>query len=595
MGQEATFDASKDTSDEGSKCSENNFTLDASQQDQRWVHESHFHAGCDMLRACGTGDETKVAQIIAARPRMVTFKDYDGRTALHVAASEGRLSLVRFLIKAGAQINVSDRWGGSPLDDAMRHRHDDVQSLIRSSGGILGVSGNATEGLILAASRGDAAEVEALLNDGADPAAADYDQRTALHLSCSEGHERAAALLIAAGAKLDAEDRWGNRPADDAHRKGFAKLEAMLMAAGAPPLGESGADFSSPHSSNSGVLSTLDALAVEWGDVTMLEKIGSGAFGDIWKCRWRGTLVAAKMLKGSTPVSSCPSEGAPSPTPPGSTTNLPEDPERMAAPADLKLEIGLLGQLRHPNIYLLLGFSLANGREVMISELMKCSLYDVFKTLRVTGQPMPLRRSLRYAIQFAQGMNYLHTCKPPVLHRDLKPANLLLDFADTLKVSDFGLAKLRPLNEGEPESEAAAYQPYLMTGETGSYRFMAPEVFRHEAYGRPVDVYSFAMILFQLLGIEPPWPELSGPEAVKRAAMEMTRPPVPRHWDAKLAQLIRSCWLADPAGRPSFAAVLEQLGEVFRSKVGASYEDYNRKVGLRIEGANGAAGCCAVS
>ena len=41
----------------------------------------------------------------------------------------------------------------------------------------------------------------------------------------------------------------------------------------------------------------IDALAVDWSDVTMLEKIGSGAFGDIWKCRWRGTFVAAKMLK----------------------------------------------------------------------------------------------------------------------------------------------------------------------------------------------------------------------------------------------------------------------------------------------------------
>jgi serine/threonine protein kinase len=273
--------------------------------------------------------------------------------------------------------------------------------------------------------------------------------------------------------------------------------------------------------------------------------------------------------------------------------------ERLEALADLKQEIGLLGQLRHPNICLLLGYSLANDREVMISELMKCSLFDVFKTLRVTAQPMPLRRSLRYAIQFAQGMNYLHTCKPPVLHRDLKPANLLLDFSDTLKVADFGLAKLRPVTAGnDPEpgpgrAIASEYQPYLMTGETGSYRFMAPEVFRHEAYGRPVDVYSFAMIMYNMLGVEPPWPELSGPEAVKRSAMQMDRPPVPRHWDAKLAQLIRSCWLADPAGRPSFAAVLEQLAEVFTSIVGTSYEEYNRKVAVRIESSH--TGCCTVS
>ena len=224
-------------SNEGSKYSESNFTLDASQQDQRWVHESHFRLGCDLLRACGQNDEAKAAHILTTEPRMSTFKDYDGRTALHVAASEGRLALVKYLLKSGAHINVSDRWGGSPLDDAMRHRHDEVQSLLRSSGGRLGVSGHG-EALILAASRGEAAEVEALLSDGADPTSSDYDQRTALHLTCSEGHEAAAALLIAAGARLDAQDRWGNRPTDDANRKGFAQLEAMLMAAGAPPLRE---------------------------------------------------------------------------------------------------------------------------------------------------------------------------------------------------------------------------------------------------------------------------------------------------------------------------------------------------------------------
>ena len=112
----------------------------------------------------------------------------------------------------------------------------------------------------------------------------------------------------------------------------------------------------------------------------------------------------------------------------------------------------------------------------------------------------PIWRTARYAIQFAQGMNYLHTCNPPILHRDLKPANLLIDFTNVLKVSDFGLAKLRPTRaeKGTP-AKAEAYQPYLMTGETGSYRFMAPEVFRHEPYGRPVDIYSFAMILYNML------------------------------------------------------------------------------------------------
>ena len=88
---------------------------------------------------------------------------------------------------------------------------------------------------------------------------------------------------------------------------------------------------------------------------------------------------------------------------------------------------------------------------------------------------------------------------------------------------------------------------------------MAPEVFRHEDYGRPVDVYSFALITYNMLMGDAPWPESSGVDAVKLAALKHHRPHLPRHWDAKLSQLIRSSWAADPASRPSFAAVLEQL------------------------------------
>jgi serine/threonine protein kinase len=159
-------------------------------------------------------------------------------------------------------------------------------------------------------------------------------------------------------------------------------------------------------------------------------------------------------------------------------------------------------------------------------------------TVSISGVAMSHHRAIRYAIMLAQGMLYLHTCKPPILHRDLKPANresrdskahsealppaalqvdtddrapsaaimspvapsryvtvpssqrrarrlacavwcgwvtVLLDFNDNLKVSDFGLAKLRP------ELGTDLGSAVMMTGETGSYRYMAPEVFRHEA------------------------------------------------------------------------------------------------------------------
>ena len=92
---------------------------------------------------------------------------------------------------------------------------------------------------------------------------------------------------------------------------------------------------------------------------------------------------------------------------------------------------------------------------------MKCSLLDVFKSHIVQGTRMPSRTKIIYATQLALGMNYLHTCKPPIIHRDLKPANLLIDHSGVLKISDFGLSRIRP-DPGKNETEA-----FTMTGETG--------------------------------------------------------------------------------------------------------------------------------
>jgi serine/threonine protein kinase len=131
-----------------------------------------------------------------------------------------------------------------------------------------------------------------------------------------------------------------------------------------------------------------------------------------------------------------------------------------------------------------------------------------------------------------------------------------------------------------------------MTGETGSYRYMAPEVFRHEAYGRPVDVYSFGMILFYMLAGEPPWPELDGMRAVTLAATANERPPVPRHWDAQLAALVQASWHNEPVQRPSFAGLLQQLNAFHLATFKCTLEDMIKTGG----GAGGAAasGCCAV-
>ena len=110
-----------------------------------------------------------------------------------------------------------------------------------------------------------------------------------------------------------------------------------------------------------------------------------------------------------------------------------------------------------------------------------------------------------------------------------------------------------------------------MTGETGSYRFMAPEVFRHEQYSEKVDVYSFALILYNMLSGHAPWPDKGGVVAVAGAALRGSRPEI-------LATGTRR-WSLDPVvlGRarrsaPSFTAILDQLHAFHQTTFKVSYE-----------------------
>lgn len=110
-------------------------------------------------------------------PDLVNFRDYDRRTPLHVASSEGNSTIAKLLVERGARLNRSDRWGGSALDDALRHNHKDTVAYLRSIGARHGVRSNLAE-LIAAAAAGDEVEVRALLDDGTSPDGGDYDKRT---------------------------------------------------------------------------------------------------------------------------------------------------------------------------------------------------------------------------------------------------------------------------------------------------------------------------------------------------------------------------------------------------------------------------------
>ena len=516
-----------------------------------------FAEGCKFLQAAAIGDLIRLEAVFRNVPkigRLVDFRDYDRRTALHIAASEGHLHICKFLVEEkDAKINRSDRWGGSPLDDAHRHQHVEIAAYLRSKGAVTGSSDLVTN-FIRAAASGDLHEVKMItaFSNSFDVNMGDYDKRTALHLAAGEGFRDIVEFLcLQPKINVNAEDRWGYRPIDDAIQRKYKDCIGILERYGGSPsnhLNES--DHSKQMMENKESISQLkDHMKVEIRELEMIDRIGGGAFGDIYKCRWKGILVAAKCIKNAKIIHESIRDY-------DEMSEMTEN-EIQEALEDFRKEMGILSNLRHPNICMLLAYSTTTDLEIMISELMKCSLLDVFKANIVNRTTLSNRTKIAYAQQLAQGMTYLHGF--PIIHRDLKPANLLIDHSGCLKIADFGLAKIRPSPKSQNEQDQ-----FTMTGETGSYRFMAPEVFRHESYDERVDVYSFAMILYNILNGKPPWHTINGLKAVTKASREGERPILQRHWDLRLCNLLKQCWDEAPSNRPSFQVILDILSEYSR-------------------------------
>jgi ammonium transporter Rh len=173
----------------------------------------------ELLSACAKNDVKKVKKLVAAGVNGASA-DYDQRTALHLAASEGAEETVEFLVKeGGADINAVDRFGRRPLDDAITKGNLKVIQFMRDNKAQTGEGGGNDMKLISAAGKGDEAAVSLLLKAGVDANCADYDGRTPLHLAVANQQERVITLLTAAGADVTREDRWGVSPLKEA--KGY--------------------------------------------------------------------------------------------------------------------------------------------------------------------------------------------------------------------------------------------------------------------------------------------------------------------------------------------------------------------------------------
>lgn len=155
----------------------------------------------------------------------------------------------------------------------------------------------------------------------------------------------------------------------------------------------------------------------------------------------------------------------------------------------------------------------------------------------------------RVACGAARGMAYLHSGNPPVLHRDLKSANLLLDESYTTKVCDFGLSRVKA-------------QERSMTGNCGTVQWMAPEVLANQSYNEKADVYSFGIILWELLSRECPYDGMTAIQCALAVLNRDKRPEIPKWCPPALHALIKSCAKKEAEHRPSFAQILLALDAI---------------------------------
>lgn len=189
-----------------------------------------------LLGAASRNDAKRILSLLRGGKVHASSADYDKRTALHLAASEGCITVVQLLVEEGAEVNLKDRFGFTPLDDALNNNQSEIVTFLRSAGAEHGSLSKLEGDFIQAAAEGKLEDVTRFLDSGVDPNAHDYDRRTALHLAVCEGNVAIAKLLMERGAKPDAEDRFGSSPRDEARRhavrSGADHMAALLRVEG---------------------------------------------------------------------------------------------------------------------------------------------------------------------------------------------------------------------------------------------------------------------------------------------------------------------------------------------------------------------------
>ncbi|EXC20566.1 Serine/threonine-protein kinase [Morus notabilis] len=364
------------------------------------------------------------------------------------------------------------------------------------------------------ASRGDRVGLNMMLIKGISPDVQDYDNRTALHLAASEGHAPIVELLLHHNANCNPIDRWQRTPLSDARFYGHRDICRILEVNGG------GKDFCDDQQMT---VRQEDLNEVNF-DISELDSEDpsvnvQGIFGESVKVKWRGTWVVKTVIGKQIYCHGL----------------------KMIPSAKVNT---LLRELRHPNILQFLGLIEKEEEMVLIAEyLSKGNLEDILKQRVRLDQPT----ALRYALDIARGMNYLHAHKPlPIVHNHLNIRNLLLDEGGHLKIGEYWMQML--------------YEQ-INSNDDNCQRRDIPNMGSTEFSDTEKDIFSFGYIYYQMLEGKDFQDNYSFEHSKDLESIDFKPRFLISRSSKRIKELIENCTSKCPTQMPPFDVVIRLLEE----------------------------------
>eukprot|EP01029_Cantina_marsupialis_P029146 TRINITY_DN779867_c0_g1_i1.p1 TRINITY_DN779867_c0_g1~~TRINITY_DN779867_c0_g1_i1.p1 ORF type:complete len:1036 (+),score=202.55 TRINITY_DN779867_c0_g1_i1:96-3203(+) len=251
-------------------------------------------------------------------------------------------------------------------------------------------------------------------------------------------------------------------------------------------------------------------------DLQIGTKLGEGMSAEVYKAVFRGEVVAVKKIF------------------------IGQKSERQLQ--TFFKETKLMKALRHENVIGLMACCVVDPHAFIVTEFMpRGSIYDMY-TKNSKNRPNSMSR-IQMCLHIAQGVAYLHSKN--VIHRDIKSPNVMVTKDWVAKIGDFGLSRIADNHK-------------TMTV-CGSPLWTSPEMLFGHRYNEKADVYSFAIIMWELLAWCEPFPQMRVIEVVTAVAEKKERPTLKKEWPSGFVKIMKQCWAQEPESRPTMNDVVSML------------------------------------